>query len=49
MGCPWRDVPVKYGQWSGVYVRFRLWSHAGVWQQILAEMQALKQAEGEID
>ncbi|VAW91181.1 Mobile element protein [hydrothermal vent metagenome] len=24
-GCPWRDVPKEFGQWSAIYRRFNLW------------------------
>ncbi len=47
-GCPRRDVPVEFGNWSTVYERFRLWSHAGLWEQILAALQARQHASGEI-
>jgi transposase len=48
-GCPWRDVLAEFGKWSTIYERFRLWSHAGVWELILSALQARKQASGEID
>ena len=34
-GCPWRDLPSQFGPWSSVYTRFRRWSQAGLWAQIL--------------
>lgn len=34
-GCPWRDLPSQFGPWSSVYTRFRRWSEAGLWAQIL--------------
>lgn len=34
-GCPWRDLPAQFGPWSSVYTRFRRWSEAGLWAQIL--------------
>ena len=48
-GCAWRDLPPVFDKWSTGCERFRLWSHAGVWEQILAALQAVKQASGEID
>jgi len=42
-GTPWRDVPVKYGNWNTIYRRFRRWSEAGVWEAVsvtLAEIMA---------
>jgi len=29
-GCPWRDLPSDFGQWSAVFRRFNLWSKKGV-------------------
>lgn len=48
-GCPWRDLPREFGNWSTFYERFRLWSHAGVWQQILQVPQAKMHADGRIE
>jgi transposase len=33
-GLPWRDLPEEYGRWSAVYMRFRRWEKAGVWQRL---------------
>ncbi|WP_053715929.1 IS5 family transposase [Saccharothrix sp. NRRL B-16348] len=45
-GTPWRDVPPAYGPWQTVYGLFRRWQRAGVWQVILAALQARADAEG---
>ncbi len=29
-GCPWRDLPREFGQWSSVFRRFNLWSKKGI-------------------
>lgn len=34
-GCPWRDLPVFYGNWKTVYSRHRRWSGDGTWERIL--------------
>ena len=34
-GCPWRDVPERYGSWQSVYGLFRTWQLTGVWAAIL--------------
>ncbi|MBF4476681.1 IS5 family transposase [Rhodococcus rhodochrous] len=47
-GCPWRDIPDRYGPWQTVYGLFRRWQRAGVWAQILTALQALADAAGEI-
>ena len=28
-GCPWRDLPERYGNWKTVYGRYRRWSLEG--------------------
>lgn len=40
-GAPWRDLPAKFGKWSGVYRPFRLWTLAGLREDI---MEALNQS-----
>jgi len=30
VGCPWRDLPEYFGQWSAVFRRFNLWSKKGI-------------------
>lgn len=34
-GCPWRDMPERYGPWSTIYGWFRRWNMEGVWAGIL--------------
>jgi transposase len=48
-GVPWRDLPERYGPWQTVYARFRRWQRAGVWDRILAALQAEGDAVGELD
>jgi len=48
-GAPWRDLPERYGKWPTVYSRFRRWQQAGVWQRLLSQVQALVDAQGELD
>src|SRR3954465_7441194 len=45
-GAPWRDVPERYGPWQTVYTRFRRWTHAGVWDRLLAAVQQQADAAG---
>jgi transposase len=33
-GVPWRDLPKVFGKWHTVYMRFRRWQTAGVWQRL---------------
>jgi len=34
VGCPWRDVPDRYGPWWRVYALFACWQLLGVWERI---------------
>lgn len=29
VGCPWRDIPSQFGNWSKIYKRFNDWSRKG--------------------
>ena len=33
-GSPWRDLPPCFGKWNTVFVRYRDWVKAGVFQRI---------------
>jgi transposase len=33
-GSPWRDLPPVFGKWNSVYVRFRGWVKADVFQRL---------------
>jgi putative transposase len=33
-GAPWRDLPDDFGNWNGVFQRFRRWAKKGVWDLI---------------
>ncbi|WP_298966740.1 IS5 family transposase [uncultured Roseibium sp.] len=35
VGCLWRDMHERYGEWNSVYVRFRRWAEQGVWDGLL--------------
>src|ERR687898_439415 len=48
-GVPWRDLPERYGPWQTVYTRFRRWQRAGVWDRVLAALQAEADARGALD
>ncbi|MGW3660920.1 transposase [Streptomyces sp. NPDC005151] len=39
-GAPWRDVPLRYGEWETVYGLFRRWQRDGTWKRILTQLQA---------
>lgn len=48
-GAPWRDMPERYGKWQTVYSRFRRWREAGIWDRLLAAVQAKADQRGEIE
>ena len=39
-GCPWRDLPAEFGNWSTVYGRHRRWSLDGTWAKIGEALRA---------
>jgi len=45
-GCPWRDLPGRFGSWSSVYTRWSRWAYEGVWATILDRLA--EEAEGEL-
>jgi transposase len=48
-GCPWRDVPERYGTWQTIYGLFRRWQLNGTWAAILTGLQALSSEAGLIE
>jgi transposase len=48
-GCPWRMLPHDLPNWSTVYLYFREWKRAGVWEQINAALRREKWPEAERD
>ena len=38
-GCPWRDLPERFGVWKTVYNRHRRWSGDGTWEMILGRLR----------
>jgi transposase len=37
-GCPWRDLPRRFGDWNAAYTRFRRWLTLGIWQALFARL-----------
>lgn len=33
-GCPWRDLPERYGPYTTCYNRYNRWGQRGVWKKI---------------
>ena len=38
-GCQWRLLPKSYGSWRAVHLRFKRWSHKGVWAYLFHKSQ----------
>src|SRR5579859_4182352 len=38
-GCPWRLLPHDLPNWSTVYLYFRQWKQAGIWEQVNAALR----------
>ena len=38
-GCPWRDLPERFGPWKTVYNRFANWSHRDHWKRVFEALQ----------
>ena len=39
-GCPWRDLPERYGPYTTVYNRFNRWAKRGIWDMIFKTLAA---------
>ena len=37
-GCPWRDLPERFGPWQTVWKRHARFSKDGNWDQIMAAL-----------
>ena len=48
-GAPWRDLPERYGAVGTVSSRFYRWRQAGIWNRILAALQAQADANGTLN
>lgn len=47
-GCPWRDVPTRYGPWWRVYALFACWQVLGVWARVEDALRAAADATGRL-
>jgi transposase len=48
-GCPWRDLPDRYGPWHTVYDRFARYRRDGTFGVILTRLRARLDKLGRID
>jgi transposase len=37
-GCSWRDLPIEFGNWHVIYVRFSRWAQSGVLEKVYAAL-----------
>lgn len=48
-GSQWRELPERYGPWSTVAGRFRVWVRQGVFQRLMDGLIAEAAARGQVD
>lgn len=48
-GARWADLPPRYGPWQTAYDRFVRWRKRGIWQNILARLQAYEDDNGRLE
>ena len=48
-GCPWRDLPERFGPWQTVWKRHARFSKDGTWDQILAALLVKADDAGHVD
>jgi transposase len=48
-GCPWRDLPERYGPWWSVWRRHTQLCRNGTWDRVLTRLLAEADAAGGID
>jgi len=39
-GGPWRDLPVRFGDWKNTHRRFSRWAAKGVWRKVFEHLAA---------
>ena len=47
-GAPWADLPERYGPHQTAYDRYLRWRKNGVWDRVLADLQAQADAQGRL-
>jgi transposase len=44
-GSPWRDLPMEFGNWHRVYVRYSRWGKNGTWANLLSSVSEVPDLE----
>jgi transposase len=39
-GIPWRDLPVRFGDFRVIHTRFSRWAKSGVWEMVFQKLAA---------
>jgi transposase len=39
-GIPWRDLPVRFGDFRVIHTRFTRWAKSGVWEMVFQKLAA---------
>lgn len=37
-GCDWRNLPVEYGYWNSIYMKFSRWVENGIIEKVFKEL-----------
>jgi len=37
---PWGRLPLEWGPWHSIYVRFTRWAQEGIWDEVIASLHA---------
>jgi transposase len=45
-GAPWRDLAKRYGNWEGIYRRYRRWAIAGRWEALRLALERRRATRG---
>lgn len=48
-GCPWRDLPERFGNWNSVWRRFDRWCENNAWETVVRELGDFDPEEVQLD
>ena len=48
-GCPWRNLPARFGPWQTAWKRHARFSQDGKWDRVLEQLLAEADATGQIN